>query len=75
MPWRVTYYEAGEQPYSDEMSRFVDAWRLARPYPDLDGLFWNKRTRYEVESLFANQENNICVAWVDHETRTVLTKI
>ena len=74
MPWRITYYEAGEQPYSDEMSRFADAWRLARPYPDLDGLAWTTLKRYDVESLFANGENNICVSWVDNETRTVLTK-
>ena len=75
MPWRVTYYEEGEEPYSDDMTRFADAWRLARPYPALDGLQWVTLKRYDVEAFFANGQNNICVSWVDQTTRTVLTKI
>ena len=72
MPWRVTYYEAGEDTYSDEMSRFADIWRLAMPLTGEIG--WSRLTRYDVESKLANGLNDICVAWIDQNTRTVITK-
>jgi hypothetical protein len=72
MPWRVTYYEPGEAPYNDEMSRFADIWRLAMPLTGEVG--WNTLTRYDVESKFANGLNNICVSWIDQDTRTIITK-
>ena len=72
MPWRVTYYEAGEDPYCDEMSRFADIWCLARPLTGEIG--WTTLSRYDVESKFANGLNDICVSWIDQDTRTVISK-
>ena len=75
MPWRVTYYEEGEEPYSDDMAHFADAWQLTMPYPEEDGLAWQRMTLYDVESRFTNGENHICVSWYNQGTRTVLSRV
>jgi hypothetical protein len=54
------------------MSRFADIWRLAMPLTSEIG--WTTLKRYDVESKFANGLNDICVAWIDQTTRTVIAK-
>lgn len=73
--WRVTFYEAGEAPYSETIGRFSSAWALTRPYPEHDGLVWQNMARAEAVGRFENGENQICVSWVDLQTRTVLERL
>ena len=73
--WRVTFYEAGEAPYSEITTRFSSAWALTRPYPEHDGLAWQNMPRAEVVGRIENGENQICVSWVDLQTRTVLERL
>ena len=73
--WRVTFYEAGEEPYSEITRRFSSAWAITRPYPENDGLAWQNMTRAEAVVRFNEGRNQICVSWVDQLTRTVLERI
>lgn len=73
--WRVTFYEAGEEPYSELMSRFSSAWILSLPYPHLDGLNWHRLQRQELVDRLNNGDNQICVSWVNDLTRTVLERL
>jgi hypothetical protein len=71
--WRVTWYEEGDEPYTEIMGRFGDAWALAQPYPDDDGLDWHFTRRADILNALL-QEPVVTVAWVDNATRTTLER-
>lgn len=78
--WRVTYYEEGEEPYTEIVTRFSTAWVLSKPYPQLDGLAWVITNKANIRADFEAGQNDICVSWVPvgagvPTTRTVITRL
>lgn len=74
--WRVTFYEKGDEPLVEMMRSFADAWALAQPYPEDDGLAWHfAGARAQIKARFEAGENSIRVCWVDNETYTVVERI
>jgi hypothetical protein len=64
--WRVTFYEAGEEPLVEVMRSFADAWALAQPNPEDDGLPWRfAGARAQIKARFEAGEQIITVCWVD----------
>jgi hypothetical protein len=73
--WRITWYEEGEEPLVEVVSSFADAWALAQPYPDEDGLQWQWMPRQDAHLQFANGAQALVAAWVDNATRTVVERM
>jgi hypothetical protein len=73
--WRITWYEDGEEPMVEVVSSFADAWALAQPYPDEDGLQWRWTPRQDARLQFANGSQAVVAAWVDNTTRTVVERM
>ena len=81
--WRVTFYEEGEEPHTEIMRTFADAWAVAQPWPEeMAGRNWNFEVRAGVRQrfLFATQnpdspnaERLIRVCWVAGENNTYNT--
>lgn len=71
--WRVTWYEEGEEPYTEVMGRFGNAWALAQPYPEEDGLAWHFTRRADILAALL-QEPIVTAAWVDNLTRTTIER-
>lgn len=65
--WRVTFYEEGEEPIVEIMRSFADAWALAQPNPEEDGLAWRFEPRAQVLARFQDPQANhtIRVCWVE----------
>jgi hypothetical protein len=64
--WRVTFYEVGEEPIVEVMSSFADAWALAQPNPEDDGLDWRfVGARVQIKARFDAGEQIITVCWVN----------
>lgn len=76
--WRVTFYEEGEEPLVEDMRSFADAWALAQPNPEDDGLAWRfAGARAQIKARFEAGENSIRVCWVDgvNGTYTVVERV
>lgn len=71
--WRITWYEEGDEPFTEVIGHFSDAWALAQPYPDDDGLDWHFTRRADALNALL-QEPIVTVAWVDNLTRTTLER-
>ncbi len=66
--WRVTFYEEGEEPLVEVMRTFADAWAVAQPYPEDDGLAWRfAGARAQIKARFDDPqgERSIRVCWVE----------
>jgi len=79
--WRVTFHEAGEMPEEELMRSFQDAWAIAQPYPEEDGLAWQFEQRAFIRASFElavedpNQPRTLRVCWVDDDTYTTIEMI
>lgn len=81
--WRVTYYEEGEEPHVEIMSRFADAWAVAQPWPEeMEDHDWVFLTKADVQGRFTfaaqnpdspNAEWVIRVCWTEDEEGTYTT--
>jgi hypothetical protein len=64
-PWRVTWYEDGDQPETEVMVRWADAWALAQPWAEElgDDGGWLYTRRAEALAAFENGAESVTVAW------------
>ncbi len=70
--WEVIFYEDGEEPLTEIMNNFQDAWALAQPNPQEDGLAWTTLNRANVMWRFDNGETWIVVSRASENTYTVI---
>lgn len=73
--WRITWYEEGEDPLVEVIGSFADAWALAQPYPDEDGLPWQWLPRADAILQFENGAQSVVAAWVDNVNRIIVERL
>ena len=75
--WRVTWYDADDEPVVEVVRAFADAWAISQPGDDDDDLDWRFTTRQATLDSF-NQDGvaTVTVAWTtDNAHRVVIERL